>query len=235
MEYFIVVLFICLIVSLFCLHFLSRDDLIFLRKDVSLERIFNFSFVTFFVGLFFARFFYAIFNNAGMLTKPLVFFLFPYFPGLSLTGGILGGTLFLLYFLRTKNMLVERIFDFFSISVLASLPIGYLGYFLFMLPKKFSLEILILIVIYAILFFVFIKILCFDFLFKGKLRDGSIGLLFIALFSLISLIVNTVDQFKDQKFIDYPENYILLGAFLIAVVLLIDKENLLEKIAKRRK
>ncbi|MBI2031823.1 MAG: prolipoprotein diacylglyceryl transferase [Candidatus Levybacteria bacterium] len=232
MEYFIFILLICFLAFLFCLHFLSRDDLSLLRKDISLEKIFNTSFTTFFAGLFFARLFYAIFNSIDMLMKPLVFFLFPYFPGLSLTGGVLGGTLFLIYYLKVKKMPMERIFDFFSISTLAAFPIGYLGYLLILLPKGFSLEIMILTLIYTMLFFIFIKFLCFGLLFKGKLKDGTIGLIFIFSFSLISLFTNIVTQFKNFKFVDQPQNYILLGALLVSLVLFMDKEDLLAKFSK---
>lgn len=235
MEFFIFILLVSFLIFLFSLHFLSRDDLILIRKDVSLEKIFNISFIVFFAGLFFSRLFYAISNRTDMLIKPFVFFLFPYFPGLSLTGGILGGALFLIYFLKVKKMPVERIFDFFSISALAAFPFGYLGYLLISLPGKFSIEIVILTVIYSILFFVFIKFLCFELLFKGKLKDGTIGLLFIFCFSLISLMTNIIIQFKNYNFIDNLENYILLGALLVDATLIVDKENLLAKLFKRKK
>lgn len=235
MNYFIFILLISLFVFLFCIHFLSRDDFVLLRKDISMDKIFNLSFITFGIGLFFARFFYTIFFNINLLLKPLDFILFPYLPGLSLTGGVLGGVIFLIYYLKIKKMPLERLLDFFSISVLSAMPVGYLGYFLLMLPKTFVLDAIILTILYFILFIIFIKFLCFDLLLKGKLKDGTIGILFLFSFSLISLFAGIIVRFKNFAFLDQPQNYILFGAFLITLVFLIDKENLVEKFTKRKK
>lgn len=206
-----------------------------LRKDISTEKIFNLSFITFAVGLFFARGFYAIFSDIKLLLKPLNFILFPYFPGLSLTGGMLGGAVFLIYYLKIKKMPLERLLDFFSISILSALPVGYLGYFLFMLPKTFVWDAVILTVVYVIFFVGFIKFLCFDLLLKGKLKDGTIGTLFLISFSLISFLDGIVVRFKNFGFLDQPQNYILFGAFLISLVFFIDQENLIGKFSKRKK
>jgi len=235
MHYFIFVLLICFFVFLFCIHFLTRDDFVLLRKDIFLEKLFNLSFITFLVGLFFARFFYAVFFNINLLFKPLDFILFPYFPGLSLTGGVLGGAMFFIYYLKIKKMPLERLLDFFSISVLSAMPVGYLGYFLFMLPKTFVWDAIILTVVYAIFFIGFIKFLCFDLLLKGKLKDGTIGILFLVSFSLISFLVGIIIRFNKFAFLDQPQNYILFGAFLISFVFLIDQENLIVKFTKRKK
>ena len=214
---------------------MSHDDFVLLRKDISIEKIFNLSFITFAVGLFFARFFYAVFFDTKLLLKPVNFILFPYFPGFSLTGGVLGGAVFLIYYLKIKKMPLERLLDFFAISVLSAMPMGYLGYFLFMLPKTFAWDTIILTVVYAIFFLVFIKFLCFDLLLKGKLKDGTIGILFLISFSLISLLTGIIVRFKNFAFLDQPQNYILFGAFLISLVFLIDQENLIEKFAKKRR
>lgn len=235
MEYFILVLLACLFVFLFCIHFLSHDDFVLLRKDISIEKVFNLSFLTFTVGLFFARFLYAFFYNINLFLKPLDFILFPYFPGLSLTGGVLGGAVFLIYYLKIKKMPLERLLDFFSISILSALPVGYLGYFLFMLPKTFVWDAIILMIAYTGFFVAFIKFLCFDLLLKGKLKDGTIGTLFLISFSLMSLLDGIITRFKNFGFLDQPQNYILFGAFLISLVFLIDQENLIVKFIKLKK
>src|SRR3989344_4407799 len=111
MNFFIIFLLLGLFLSLFTIYYLSRDDLILLRKDVTIEKVFNLAFIIFFGGLFFARLAYGILYSTKIFLNPLKFFLFPYFPGLSLTGGIAGGVLLLFLILRFKNLPIGRIFD----------------------------------------------------------------------------------------------------------------------------
>src|SRR3990167_7333740 len=98
MQFFILVLLVCLIVFLFCVHFLAKDDLILLRKDVSMEKFFNLIFLGAIFCLLSARLFYGIFHATTILLNPIVLLLFPYFPGLSLVLGAIGGAICFLYF-----------------------------------------------------------------------------------------------------------------------------------------
>lgn len=223
MNFLIIVISICLFVSLFCLHFISKDDLGLLRKDISMDKLFNLAFIDFAIGLFFARLVYAIFNAPSMFKNPLVFFLFPYFPGLSLIGGILGGLIFFFLYSRIKNIPFARIMDFFSISFLAGLPIGFLGYFLLSGLKNFI--ILPFVFLYAFLFYIFIKYL-YQYLLKGVLREGSVSLIFITFFSLISIVQIIISNFSGFAFIKQPENYLYLLSFLIGLGLFIKNERL---------
>ncbi len=234
MNFFILILLVGLFIFLFCIYFLSRDDLVFLQKDIMIEKIFNLSFIDFIVGIFFARFFYVIFYNLSILKNPFVFILFPYFPGLSLGGGVLGASVFMLIYSKTKNIPVGRIFDFFSISFLAALPIGTLGYFWLSGEKLLRPSPIALIFIYIILFFIFFKFL-FGLIQKGKLKDGTVGLLFLISLSLISIIFSIIDKFKGFLFLKDPENLIFLGMFLIPLVLLVKHEKLIRIIKSRPK
>ena len=90
MNFYIIVLSICLFVSLFLIYTLSKEDFILLRKDISMDKLFNFIFLIFIVGLFSSRVIYAIIYSPRMFLNPLLFLLFPYFPGLSLLGGVVG-------------------------------------------------------------------------------------------------------------------------------------------------
>ncbi|MBI3366803.1 hypothetical protein HY041_04225, partial [Candidatus Roizmanbacteria bacterium] len=131
MQFFIIVLLICLFVFLYCVYLLSNDDFIFLRKDVTMERLFNLVFLGGLFSLFFARAVFGIFNQKSIFANPLVFLLFPYFPGLSLLGGVLGVGAFIGFLATRKNSTLPlgRMSDFLSIAFLITLPIGYLGYF----------------------------------------------------------------------------------------------------------
>ncbi|OGH15077.1 MAG: hypothetical protein A2860_04745 [Candidatus Levybacteria bacterium RIFCSPHIGHO2_01_FULL_37_33] len=232
MNFFIVFLFLGLFISLFSVYYLSRDDHIFLRKDVTMEKIFNLAFIVFFGGLFFARVFYGLLYSTKIFLNPLIFFLFPYFPGLSLTGGVIGGIFFLLLISISKNLPIGRIFDVFSISILSCFSLGYLGFFLLSGQNLLSVKPIFLIVVYIVLFYVFIKYI-HQYLLKGILKDGSGGLLFLISFSLISLAVNIIDKFKSNPFLGKPENPILFIILVISAIAFIKAEKLI-KFPQRR-
>jgi len=232
MNFFIIFLLFGLFISLFSVYYLSRDDLILLRKDVTVEKIFNLAFAIFFGGLFFARLAYGILYSTKIFSNPLKFFLFPYFPGLSLTGGTTGGILLLFLILRSKNLPTGRIFDIFSISILSCLSLGYFGFFLLSGQNLLSVKPIFLIVVYIVLFYVFIKYI-HQYLLKGILRDGSGGLLFLISFSLISLAVNIIDKFKSNPFLGKPENPILFIILVLSAAAFIKAEKLI-KFPQRR-
>lgn len=232
MNFFIVFLLLGFFISLFTIYYLSHDDLILLRKDVTIEKVFNLAFVVFLGGLFFARLAYGMLYSTKIFLNPLKFFLFPYFPGLLLAGGIGGGMLLLLLILRSKNLPTGRIFDIFSISILSCLSLGYLGFFLLSGQNLLSAKPIFLIVVYIVLFYAFIKYI-HQYLLKGILRDGSGGLLFLISFSAISLVVNIVDKFKNNPFLGKPENPILFVILIISAVVFIKQEKLIKSPQRR--
>lgn len=233
MNFFVIFLLVSFFVSLFCIYYLSRDDLILLRKDVTIERIFNLAVVVFLGGLFFARVSYGVLYSTKIFLNPLMFFLFPYFPGLLLTGGITGGLFFLLFISRSENLPTGRMFDIFSISILSSLSLGYFGFFLLSRQNLFSAKSIFLIFIYIILFYFFLKYI-HQFLLKGILKDGSGGLLFLISYSLISLIINIIDKFKINPFLGSPENPILFVILIISIAAFIKQEKLIRTIRRPR-
>lgn len=232
MNFFIVFLLLGLFLSLFTIYYLSRDDLILLRKDVTTERIFNIAFIVFFGGLLFARLAYGMLYSTKIFLNPLNFFLFPYFPGLLLTGGITGGILLLFLILRYKKLPFERIFDIFSISILSCLSLGYFGFFLLSGQNLLSVKPIFLIAVYIVLFYVFIKYI-HQYLLKGILKDGSGGLLFLISFSAISLIVNIFDKIRSNPFLGKPENPILFIILVLSAAAFIKAEKLI-KFPQRR-
>lgn len=237
MQFFILVLLICLFVFLYCVHVLADDDFIFLRRDVTMEKLFNIIFLGSLISLFFARLFYGLFHAESILSNPLVFLLFPYFPGLSLLGGVIGAGAYILFLTtRKKNPLpLGRMADFFSIASLIALPVGFLGYFMFS-EMGFSFQrALSLILIYFILFIIFLRFLL-PRLLSGKIKEGSIALLFLICFSIIYLVNNfTGHGGKIFNFQLIPENFILILILISSAVFLIRQEDLIEKVKEFRK
>lgn len=224
MNFFIIVLVIGLFISLFSLFLFSRDDLTLLRKDVTLDRMFNLFFMAFFIGLFFSRAVYVISSTPKMFLNPLAFFLFPYFPGLSLSGGVVSGILFIIFYCRSNKLPIGRILDFFSLSFMISLPVGYLGYFALTLGKH--IQSAVFAIIYTVLVIVFVKYF-YQFFLKGSFKDGSFSLLFFSAFALASLVGEIINKFSDLLFLRLPDIYLYFLLLIFSIFLFVRQEKLI--------
>lgn len=222
MEFLILDLIVSFIVFLFAVYFFTHDDFVILRRDISKERIFNISFLTALFSLFSARVFYIFSHPNPVFFNLLGFLLFPYFPGLSLVGAIIGGFVFLFLFCKLKKIPFERIFDFFSISFLISMPVGIVGSFGLNLVKiANSQEIFLFLTVLILLFF--LKFILPKTL-SGKIKDGSLGFLFMASFSVNLFIVSIFQTLNPLQAL--RDNLILIVIFILSISFLINKEFL---------
>lgn len=107
---------ISFIIFLFCVYQLTKDDFIFLRKNITTEDVFNIIFITLPVALLSARIGFVLLHPKWNYLNPLIFFIVPYFPGLSLLAGIVGSWIFISIYTRNKKILTKRLFDILAIS-----------------------------------------------------------------------------------------------------------------------
>lgn len=221
MQLIFLVLLFCFFIFLYVLFYLSKDDFVIIRRDISIDRIFNVAFLTGIVSLFFARFFYVLFHPAKDLFNPLVFLAFPYVPGLSILGGIAGGALFCYTYARYKKMPAGKIFDLIVMSFISILPLGYLLTYLLLFLQT-SLFYNVLFLASFIWLFLFLKII-HPFSLKGEIKDGSLGLIFISLFSFFYFIAKLFIDVKIFSFFEL-ENIFLLILIFLPLVLLINQE-----------
>lgn len=221
MQFFIFVLVICLVLFLYRIYHLANDDYVLLKKNITLEDIFNAVFVCSAVSLLFSRFFYVFMNPDPVFINPLGFLLFPYFPGLSITGAILGGALALFLFCRRKQIPRARVFDFFSISFVFVLPFGFIGYFL--LSQDFTTGNIVKFALYTLILFAS-NIYLYPKASSLEIKDGSISALFLAFFTLISLLSSAIDHPGTSYFITHKENIVLLVILFVSLGIIIKQE-----------
>lgn len=226
MNLLFLILLFCFFVFLYIVYFLSHDDFVILRYDVSMEKIFNAIFLVSISALFFSRLLFIILNPKSIFMSPLGFLLFPYFPGLSLAGGLLGGFLTSLFILKSWSLPFGRIMDFESIGFLASFPLGFLGTF-FLSHQSASLLFYFSAILYSLLLFVFVKFIL-PLSLGGKLKDGSLSFLFMSVFSFSYFLSNISNNFI--KVVANWENIISLVTFIVFASIFIRKENLIEKL-----
>ena len=200
-----------------------------------MERLFNIIFLGSLSCLFFARLFYGLIHKKAIFANPLVFLFFPYFPGLSLVGGVLGaGVFFGFLATRKKELPLGRLADFFSIAFLGTMPVGFLGYFMFSEDNFPAIKAGGLAITYLILFLVFLRFLLPQLL-NGKFKEGTIALLFLVSFSVVNLISNDFVKTSVLNYFRDLENITLFLVLAVSIVLIFVQENLLSKVKDREK
>jgi prolipoprotein diacylglyceryltransferase len=201
-----------------------------------MEKVFNMIFTGVLPSLFMSRLFYGILHAKNITSNLWTFILIPYYPGLSLLGAIVGvGSYFLFLAVRRKDSLpLARIFDFFSIAFLISLPIGFLGYLLFSVTRIEIIKVAIQAVIYFIIFIIFLKFFL-PRLLTGEFKEGTMSLLFLIFFSAVSLVLNAFAKITLLGYFKNYENLILISTLLLAAGTAIWHENLIGRTKQPKK
>lgn len=231
MNFLIIVLIFCFVIFLYVVYSLSHDDFVILRSNTSMDKVFNAAFLAGLFSLFCSRFFYVFLNPKGIFFNPLGFILFPYFPGLSLTGAIFGGYFVALFILDSWHLPIGRIIDFFSIAFLSAFPFGFVGAFL-LSHEKISPTFFLSLVLYLVTFFVFIKFIL-PLSSAGKLKDGSLSILFMAVLPLVYLLSN-IAIYSRQNVLT-SENLLSFLIFISFITVFIKKENFIQRFIYRKR
>jgi prolipoprotein diacylglyceryltransferase len=221
MSFFFVVIIICFILFLYRLYHVANDDLVLQKKNITLEEIFNAAFVCGLASLLSARAFYVILHPDPVFFSPLGFLIFPYFPGLSLLGGIFGGLICLFIYGRNKRFPMGRVFDFFTVSFTFILPLGLVGYFL--LSGDFSLGGLVKLIMFTVIALA-ANLYLHPKASSLEIKDGSISILFLIFFSLTMLLTNAIDNPGTSYFIHHKENIVYMVLLAVGVILFAKQE-----------
>ncbi|HEX8965246.1 MAG TPA: prolipoprotein diacylglyceryl transferase family protein [Patescibacteria group bacterium] len=232
MQFILEISLVSLFVFLYCIFVFAKDDFILLRKNITLEQLFNISFVIYILGFLFARLVYVLEHISPKYLDPFVLFLFPYFPGLSISGGILIGIAYLLIILNKKRLPFFRVFDIFSISFIyafsAGLPI--FAVIEFLLTRKIPF----IPAIEAILYFVLAVILTLLFV-KNKIKDGSTVYLGISFFSLFFIAFSIQITKGKISFNFTPEDVVLVFIWFFFFAMFFYQQNEFQLAGKKKK
>lgn len=226
----ILVIFICFFLFLYIVYYLSKDDFVLSRKDIPVSKIFSLALLTGIVALFSARFVFALSYPTTVLLNPLGFLAFYHYGGLSLVGAIIGSEIFIYAYSRYKKMPAGKIFDLFILAFIGVLPIGIIGNFIIHLGKVGLFE-NILFFASIVLLIIFGKVI-YPFSTKGEIKDGTLGYIFIAIFSFLYFLTALFLNLKDFSFIN-PENILLLLMLFSSLILLLNQEIMDKFLAKK--
>lgn len=208
---------------LFCAYSLSQDDFLFVRKNIALESVFNTLFIVLFSSLLFARIVYVIFHFKTVFLNPLGFFLFPYFPGLSLVGALIGGILIGSGICMNSKIPTTRFLDIVSLSFLCAYSIFYfpLWFSYAALIGHFKIVYLVAMIFYIDLFVVLLRVYL-----KYILKDGSITSLTIFLFLTMYTIFIFFDKAVNKRNFFESEGLFLLILLVGSSIYLVKVEKI---------
>jgi hypothetical protein len=221
------VLIICLFIFLFSIYVLGKDDYLFIRKNFSLEHLFDYVFIGLFAGVIFARFLWVFFRSK--IEKNFLPHLFsPIDAGITLAAIVIGSMLILYLISKYRKLPTWRLCDFFSLAFLSSFSFGYLASSLFV-KKSEIFYYLIPAMCYLGICVFFWKVLYLR-LISGKLRDGSLSSLFLQVFSLISLVLLFVYQFLNSSLLIDAAYIFLFIIFWGSFIFLLRNEKHFKKV-----
>lgn len=225
-----IIILICFFIFLYFLYYFSRDDFVIVRKDISMERIFNLAFLTAIVSIFFSRLSFVLESLDPRLLNPLEFLAVPYFPGLSLIGGMLGAAIFIFLYGSFRKLPVGKMLDLFTLSFMGVLPLGLIGNFIVHLGKVSLFSNLIFIFSIFVLL-LFAKII-YPFSGRGEIKDGTLGLMFGAIFSFLYFMTRLFLNLKDFSFLSL-DNILILVVLFSSLILLVNQEIMDKFLAKK--
>lgn len=186
-------------IFLYRLYKLSKDDHIFLRKNIKMEEIFDVAFISAVVGLIFAQIFSP--KNISFLT----FFVF-------------GTAICLILIAKYRKFPMGRFLDFFTLSFITVLPIFFLVESV--LFKRIEL-ILYLISSFVYLFLaIYLNKILFKRILSRTLKEGIISTYFIIFFSALTFSTGIVRTLAYSMGFFSLENVILIFSLLAGFFLL---------------
>lgn len=211
-----------LLLFLYALYRLVKDDHVFIRKGISVEQSFDIAFITLWISLFMARLLYLMYH---FIPGQNIFFDFfsLHNGGLSLTGAVIGGIIAVCLIGKYKRVPFGRLSDFLSLAFLYTLPVIYLANAVFVTKNELLLVFLNSIVYFIILLF-FVQFL-YPKILNRTMKEGMLAILFLLFYSFISLTVSFLTSLQHlQNFISL-ENITLILLFIGSVIVLMKQER----------
>ena len=217
----LIILLPSFLLFLYVMYRLIKDDYVFIRKNISLEYVFDLLFISGVFGLFFARFFFVLFHIQENRQLFSLFFS-PQIYEFSFFGAFIGGAGFLYLVGKYKKLPIERFFDFFTLAFVCALPIAFVGFALFAqdIARIFLLGNAFVYGIFAVfcLKYVYPK------LSSRELKEGNVAIIFLFFFAVV-LLINTILLTGKREIVIVSTESIVLFIFLLVSVFLFIRQN----------
>lgn len=201
--------------SLFILYSLSRNDFVLMRKNISVTKMFNYTFCFFILGFIIGRLLFILDTQNYSYLSPLIFFHLLKFHGISVLGIFLSAAIIYFLFIQDK-VVIKRVLD---IIYLSFLPLFSLN----LLTASYTNIVFIKIVLFisTLLLLGALVILHKDY----TVKDGSIALILLIMFSCFYFVVDFLTHDKPAIIFLTLTQIISLFMLVSCGVLLVLNEN----------
>lgn len=210
-----------LVITMFLMFTLARNDFVLLRKNVSLHEFFDAAIISMAIGLLCARIFFIIDVQEWSWFHPFRFFHLVKVPGLSLYGFFVGVIIPLFLLLHKKNVL-HRVYDILFISLLPIFVMSLATRTYSLGVPSFVMQILLAVVCIAIIY------ICITFFHNYTLRDGSLALIIFLLVSIDLFLRGFLEEYPDLIFSLSLSQICAIIFFVVATVLLINNQGIIK-------
>lgn len=179
------------LIFLFSIYKIVKDDYVFIRRNISLEQVFDIAIIVFLIGLVLMKF--------------------------SLLGAVLAGIIVLYLIAKYKKIPLGRIFDFFTFAFSIALPIGFLSHAVFIKGADMLVDIInaVLFLIFAF----FSGKVVYPMIMSREVKEGSLHIIFLVFFTFVSFIDILFLQQKNKLILLSIPNILLVIFFIISFFL----------------
>lgn len=202
------------LVFLFVFYTLAKEDFVFLRRNVSIDQLFDAIFLGLPAIVLFARLGYILFHPKWSYLNPLVFFIIPYYPGLAVEGGILGAVIFLYFYTKNKKIPTLRFVDELGLAFLATSSIYFL---ILSIEQGIGRHLIAVGFLVMGIFYLIAYILSRIVFAKERWVDGTVGALAIVFQSLYALLYAISMIVITRKVVISLESIVVLAFLVISL------------------
>ena len=207
----LVIGFFCLLVFLYSLYILGKDDYYLMKKNFFIDHLFDFTLAGIISGFCVGRivsFFVKVANRGGFFYNIFSVRDIPFF----LNDLVLGCILAFYAIGKYKKIPIGHLFDFISLAFLTCLPLWYISDAFYVKRNQLIIYI-VLGICYLFTTVVFWKILL-PRIISSKHKEGSLSSLFLIIFSFLTLAASFTYKIFSNAFVLGTEDILLLGMFL---------------------
>lgn len=203
--------------SFFVLYSLSKNDFVFIRKNVLVKSVFDRVFLVLFCAFVLSRVLYAIEATRYDLLHPLRFFYIFKYGGLSATGAYIGAFAALTALFRKSRVLVRMLDVFFlSFFLLFSIPLVFF-------PIK---GLLLFIRIPLLLMFLLVYFYLLRFHKNYTFKDGTLSLLILFIISIVHIVSQFFEPYGPLMYNLTLSQWIGVGTSFLSLVLILINQKL---------
>ncbi len=203
------------------------------RKELNTEKMYDLVMYTIIVAMVGARLYYVLAFNPKYYLKNPMEILLVHQGGLSIQGALIAGILVALWYVRKNNLNFWKVADTFAPGIILGQAIGRIGCDVFGIPMKtiypWGVRVGSQILHPAQLYEVFLDLILFTYLWKGRGKSKYNGEIFIKYIIGFSINRGIVEFFRTNPMVFKPFSIAHVTSLIIIIIALIVNQKIKSK------